>query len=316
MFFVILYIVVSSVFTQCLGTSLDQKIVNHSGIVETSKAHVWYKIFYTEQSKEKVPIICLHGGPGCSHHHMLILQNMAVNNPVIFYDQSGCGNSKMKDNSFTDWDFDYYVQELAMLIDTLGYEKCYLLGTSWGSTLALRYTIEYQENIQGLFLTSPMFKADDWVNDCKGLAKSISIDFYENMLKHESERTFDTVEYREIEDVFYNHFFCRMSTMPQDLIDSLNVFNFDIYQAMWGPSEMISTGNLQHTNLVPMLQQLTVPTLLMCGKYDMATPERMAEYIELIKDGQLYVFEKSAHVPFLEESKLYQDVVSNFIKTH
>lgn len=293
----------------------DAEIQSISGIVETSTAQIWYKKFYTSESEHNIPVVALHGGPGFPHHSMLSLKNLAPYSPVILYDQSGCGNSKIKDPQFHNWTLDHYLQELHEFVNALGYKRIYLLGLSWGGTLAAKYASENQGKLAGLILASPLISTLEWVRDCKKLAASLPGQIGKIIEKHETKNTMHEPEYQEAVAIFYKNFLCRMDPWPSDLLDSFKAWNAEIYKTMWGTCEMTSSGNLKDLDLTPELQKITIPTLITCGRFDMATPETMQSYVKQLPNAKLVVFEQSSHMTIAEEQEKYIRVVQEFLKS-
>jgi len=296
------------------GGSVMSEIQSTIGTIQTSHAPVWYKKFFTNESEHKTPILCLHGGPGFSHHCMLDLEALAADHPVILYDQSGCGNSKTTtDDAFDNWSFDHYLTELEEFIDALGYEKVILLGYSWGGTLALKYASLHQDKLEALVLASPLISTKQWVADCKTLAASIAPEFLELIEKHEAAGTTTDQQYQEATTIFYNNFLCRMQPWPKNVLDACSVMNPIVYHTMWGPSEFTAIGNLQDVDLTHELSNIFVPTLITCGRYDMATPERMQEYAHLLPNGKVAMLEHSAHMNIPEEPEVYVRILREFL---
>ena len=89
--------------------------------------------------------------------------------------------------------------------------------------------------------------------------------------------------------------------------------NLEVYNTMWGPSEAHPTGVLAGWDVTPRLGEIDVPTLVLCGRYDEATPHQ-AEIIAAGIDGsELVVFEESAHMTPVEEPDRYLAVVRDFL---
>lgn len=62
------------------------------------------------------------------------------------------------------------------------------------------------------------------------------------------------------------------------------------------------------------MQRIAIPTLLIWGKKDTATPLQNGEKInQLIKDSTLVIFEKAGHYTFLDEPKRFYTLVHNFL---
>lgn len=65
---------------------------------------------------------------------------------------------------------------------------------------------------------------------------------------------------------------------------------------MWGPSEFTATGNLKNVDLMSELYNITVPTLITCGRFDTATPKTMQTYVQQL------LFLKIAHTQILQRN--------------
>ncbi len=90
--------------------------------------------------------------------------------------------------------------------------------------------------------------------------------------------------------------------------------NGTIYQTMWGPSEFVITGNLNGYERTDRLSEITVPTLLTCGRHDLATPEAAIWYQQHMPNAEVVIFEASAHGPHDEEPDRYRQVLRDFLR--
>lgn len=111
-----------------------------------------HKLWYGQYGNPKgVPVIWLHGGPGagCSDDNARYFDPDYYR--IILLDQRGAGKSKpfceTRENSTQ-----YLVDDMEKLRLHLGLEKWVILGGSWGSALALVYTILHPKNVIGLIL--------------------------------------------------------------------------------------------------------------------------------------------------------------------
>jgi len=82
---------------------------------------------------------------------------------------------------------------------------------------------------------------------------------------------------------------------------------------MWGPSEFTVKGNLKSFDCTNQLSTILVPTLYSCGRFDEATPESTKYFSEVTPNSSFHVFEKSAHMAYIEEEKEYLRVMNNFL---
>ncbi len=57
-------------------------------------ASTWYRIVGEAEAPGRLPLVCLHGGPGAAHDYLEPLEGLAgTGRRVVFYDQLGCGRS-------------------------------------------------------------------------------------------------------------------------------------------------------------------------------------------------------------------------------
>jgi proline iminopeptidase len=111
-----------------------------------------YKLYFELYGNPKgIPVLFLHGGPGggFSDSDKQFFDKRRYN--VIFFDQRGSSRSKpfgsIKNNTTQD-----LVKDIDRILDYLNFEKVYIFGGSWGSTLALVYAIHNPKRVRGLIL--------------------------------------------------------------------------------------------------------------------------------------------------------------------
>jgi proline-specific peptidase len=109
------------------------------GFIPFREFKVWYRIVGEQTTPEKLPLLCLHGGPGAVHDYLEPLEAMAeTGRQVIFYDQLGCGKSDQPHNPSL-WTVDLFLDELNVVRKELALNNLYILGQSWGGMLAMQY---------------------------------------------------------------------------------------------------------------------------------------------------------------------------------
>ncbi|NDI35050.1 alpha/beta fold hydrolase [Chengkuizengella sediminis] len=91
-------------------------------------------------------------------------------------------------------------------------------------------------------------------------------------------------------------------------------FNKNITKKMSGVRMDFFAREMQLLDVTKKLKLITVPTLIMCGKYDVQCPlEYSIEMDQLISDSKLIIFEHSNHYPFLEEKELFLKEINFYI---
>ncbi len=114
------------------------------GTIPFRGLETWYRVVGDGEEPGKLPLLCLHGGPGAPHDYLESLEAVAdTGRRAIFYDQLGCGNSSRSDESL--WNVETFVEEVGAVRDALGLERTHLFGSSWGGMLAMEYALTQPE---------------------------------------------------------------------------------------------------------------------------------------------------------------------------
>ncbi|GGH84560.1 proline iminopeptidase [Pullulanibacillus pueri] len=283
------------------------------GYVSVTGGKVYYKKVGTGSG---LPLILLHGGPGGTHVSMKALEALGDERPVIFYDQLGAGRSDRPEDPSL-WHIDRFVEELGQIREALGLEELHILGHSWGTMLAAEYLLKQPKGVHSVIFSGPCLSAPQWAKDQDEHRKELPQDVQDTLAKCEKEGTTDSEEYKEAIKVFNKYFVNRMDERdkPAELKSEAAKGNDVVYQTMWGPSEFYTTGNLKHFDVTLRLSEIKIPALFTCGRYDEATPASTESYSRQLPGSTFHVFEKSAHVPYLEEPEEYIRVMRDFLQS-
>lgn len=124
-----------------------------------------HKVYFAEYGNpDGEVIVFLHGGPGSKSGAKHAARFDLLEYRVVLFDQRGCGKSEplggVEENTTQK-----LVSDIERLRETLGFEKWFVCGSSWGSALALVYAQMHSDRVKGLLL-SAIFQADkmsmDW----------------------------------------------------------------------------------------------------------------------------------------------------------
>lgn len=80
-----------------------------------------------------------------------------------------------------------------------------------------------------------------------------------------------------------------------------------------GPSEFNITGTMKTWTVIDDLHKITVPTLLINGRYDDAQDVAVVPFFERIPKVKWVQFAESSHMPFFEEKGRYLEIVGDFL---
>lgn len=283
--------------------------VSKQGLMRLKWGDIWYEL---SGATKNAPLVVLHGGPGFPHNYLKPLSELSDVRPILFYDQFGCGKSGRSDNASL-WTVERFVDELAAIIKKLGLREYHLLGHSWGTALALEYALRKPRGLKSTIMASPYFSTPLWIRDLNVHRKGMPEKTQEILDRNERAGTFYTEEFmRATEELYAKHVYRKRPHHP-DYLEAARGMGIGVYNAMWGPTEFVMSGVLRDYDRTDQLKELTVPTLLTCGRWDEARPETVEFFASKIPGAQVKIFENSAHMPHLEEADLYIQAVRDFL---
>jgi proline-specific peptidase len=279
------------------------------GYIEVPGGRVWYR----SVGAGGTPLLCLHGGPGFTHYYLEALESLADRRQVIFYDQLGCGNADRPDDTAL-WTVDRFVEELAQVRSTLGLDELHLFGSSWGGMLAMQYALDRRPQLRSLILCGSPASMIRWVIDCDELLAAEPEEVREVIRQHEEDGVTACPEYQAAILGFYRAHVCRLNPWPAGLERSFAEAGYSVYNTMNGPSEFTVTGTLKTWDIMDRLAEITIPTLLIGGRYDECTPGHLAEMHGRIAGSQLQIIEDASHLCFAEQPAVFNGVVNTFLE--
>lgn len=89
-----------------------------------------------------------------------------------------------------------------------------------------------------------------------------------------------------------------------------------VYHTMNGPSEFHCIGSLKDWDIHDQLHKISVPTLLLSGAYDEATPAMVQEIHRRIPNVVWELFPLSSHMPHVEEPERFVGILNSYLQTH
>ncbi|KAF4552695.1 Hypothetical protein D9617_9g024840 [Elsinoe fawcettii] len=287
----------------------------------STQSETWYSLFGT-LTASSVPLICLHGGPGCGHNYLKTLSLLSTGphaRPVILYDQIGCGHStrfrdRRQDDSF--WVPQLFVDELNNLVSHLKITSFDLLGQSWGGMLGAQYASLRPKGLRKLVICDSPTDMKTWVAVANQMRALLPKEVQETLTRCEEKGETGSEEYEHAVLEFYKLFVCRVQPFPAEFNETMENLKDDdtVYFTMNGPSEFHVIGNLKTWDIRSELHKIQVPTLLINGKFDEAQDITMQPFFNNIKSEVKWVrFAESSHMPHLEETEDFMLAVGRFL---
>ncbi len=271
----------------------------------------------------KIKVLLLHGGPGGTHELFESFDGYLPNEEVeyIYYDQLDSYFSDQPNDS-TLWKTDRFVEEVEQVRKALKLDKdnFYLFGHSWGGILAMEYALKYQQNLKGLIISNMMASAPEYEKYAKEiLAPQLPPEVYKDISAIEAKGDFENPKYEELlMQYFYPEHILRQPPEKWVAFGILNAFsrlNKNIYVYMQGHSEFGMTGNasLKNWDVSKRLKEITVPALMIGGKYDTMDPKYMEWMSKEVQNGRSLTV-NAGHFAWYDDPQNYFTGLIKFIR--
>lgn len=277
----------------------------------------WYRVT-GDLGGGRAPLVAVHGGPGSTHDYLLRLAELAADGrPVVHYDQLGNGGSTHLPAERPDfWTVDLFLDELDNLLAHLGITDGYVLfGQSWGGMLSAAHAARRPAGLRGLVIANSPASMPVWRQEMAVLRAALPPQAQAELLRHEEGGTTDSPAYFEAAMAFYDRHVCRTKPWPREVAATMmEIYNDPtVYFTMNGPNEFHVVGTLRDFTVEPLLPAIAVPTLVVSGEHDEATPATVRPYAELIPDARWEVVPDSSHMPHVEAPEAFDTVLRKFL---
>jgi L-proline amide hydrolase len=287
---------------------------NQNGFVPFRGHRTWYRSI-GEDAPGRLPLLILHGGPGATHQYLEPLAELArFGRRVIFYDQIGCGRSDHPaDPDF--YEVQTFVDEIVAVRAQLGLDRLHVLGQSWGGMLAMEYALRRPTGLASMVVADSPASIPLWVREANRLRSDLPSDVERTLSDHEAAGTTGDPAYAAATQVFYRRHVCRLETWPDCVERTMRMLADDgfVYNVMNGPSEFHCIGKLKAWDITERLSEIDVPTLLLSGRFDEATPAIVGAIHERIIGSEWILFSDSSHMPHVEEPHAFNAAVRGFL---
>lgn len=255
-----------------------------------------YKIHLYDQG-EGHPVVFLHGsGSGASGH-----SNFKGNYPflvengyrVIVPDLIGYGYSDKPDD--VEYPLDFFVECVKQALDQVGVSKCSLIGNSLGGAIALKFALDYPDQVVSLNLMAPggiENQPDYFTMPGMQILKQI---FTQGNVDKESLRQFIT------EGLVYNQ-----SVVDDELVDE----RWDIYQKQ--NDQCLKT--MRVPNLAERLPEIQAPSIVFWGMNEQMMPETGIQTLAKgLKNTRVVLISECGHWAMAEHKDLFNRYTLDFL---
>ena len=192
----------------------------------------------------------------------------------------------------------------------LGLKRVTLLAHSFGGTVALTYALRYPENVKRLVLVGTSAVIESQVEVEKRLAKLLTASeaavFYSG--EGGTGRLSPCERTRNRYRALFPHYFHKVPDAA-----TLDSRVYSIYFDALGRKHVLAKDS-GGFDLRRQLGRITVPVLVIVGRYDEVTPVvHAAELAAELPRARLVVLKQSGHFPFMEENYIFTQWIRDFV---
>jgi proline iminopeptidase len=309
-------IIFSAIYLLCLSFPiLGQKSSIHpeGKYLIINGAKLWVEI---EGSGE--PLLLIPGGPGDSHYFHPAFSTLANSFKVICFDAFGRGNSDKAKNP-KEYSFNRDVEDIEGLRIALGFETINLLGHSYGGMVAQAYALKYPNRVKRLILANTLFSAEMWQannDNCNYEIRNQYPEIWDSLMIVRSQgfHSKDKIHRKLYAEVPAGLFY--FYDAAKAVILEYNS-NPEVYYGIAGDDcDFLIGGDITNIDFRTDLKNLKMPMLILAGRFDrVALPRFSIQFKQYAPKAEFVMFEKSGHLPFVEEPDKFFKVLRDFLKS-
>jgi proline iminopeptidase len=272
----------------------------------------WYRI--TGQGR---PLLLIPGGPGSSHTYFYpSLERLADSFQLIFFDAFGRGQSDRAKNP-SEYSLNRDIDDIEGLRKALGLGQIAVYGHSYGGLVAQGYALRYPQSLSRLILANTCHSAemwqkggnDNWNNEIQNQYPEVWAELQQLRAKGSlsCDPTYQKVQGRVTLSLLY-FYDPSNSNLTVDT-------NLEVFCQIAGPDAgIVLGGDLASVDFRGQLRGIKVPTLVLAGRFDrVGIPRYSVQFRTFMPQAQFVMFEKSGHLPFVEEPELHDSIVRAFL---
>jgi proline iminopeptidase len=208
-----------------------------------------------------------------------------------------------------------YASDVEALRVHLGLEKPIVMGWSHGGMVAMQFAFTYPDSLSKLILVDTSAYVGEFLSDIEGAVQEFKNEpWFEKSfaaLKAEWAGEYQTDEdmarlWAEEMKFYFKQFDARAEAYHERTKD---------LPVRIPPLKTFNDKEAATMDLRPYLKKITVPTLVIVGRYDFITNIAMAEEIvKHIPNARLEIFEDSGHFVLVEEPEKIYRVIKEFVE--
>ncbi len=255
-----------------------------------------FHLSYDDIGEGSIPVIFLHGYPFDKTMWQIQLDYFKSPYRLIACDIRGFGKSTDEESALS---IDLFADDLIQFMDKLRIDKAIICGLSMGGFIALNALQKFPDRFEGLVLCDTQCIAD-------------TVEVKEKRYKIIDEIAVDGV-------ASFNEGFIK-SVLCKDSFSNKKELVKNLHNVVFANSQHIITMGLtllaERSETCSTLNEITIPTLIMCGREDEVTPLAQSEFMNAsIKESTLRIIDNAGHVSNLEQPDEFNKHLLIFLST-
>jgi proline iminopeptidase len=261
------------------------------------------------------PIIILHGGPGLDHRmYGDYLDALTDRYRLILVDQRAQGRSGRPPGDT--WTLAQHAKDVSLLASALDLNQYAVLGHSYGAFVTLQHAVDFPEGAALSIVSSGVpgsrFLMSHVEHELANFEpEELRQQVTDSWAREQHVQTEDEVAALLSEQLPFQFFNPRDPRIPE--------YEGRTGGAVYSPDVLRKFSNEAYgaIEVEDRLSDITQPVLVLAGRHDRTCSVDAAEYMAAgIPNATLIVFEKSAHMTFVEENGLYMATLRGFLNRH
>lgn len=255
-------------------------------------------IYYrrNEYNADRQTLVFIHGVSGSSSAWLKYEDKFKDKYNILSLDLRGHGKS-LKPQNCEDYKIELFVEDIYLLLQSLGINKCIIISHSFGSIIALSFLDKHQDIASKIILLSPQYSVNQMLS-----AKIIKPFIYglAAILPKPQPRKLGThIDYSKYLNT-------KDWNIPRTIADVRNTgIRIYLYCAK-------QTYDFDGQNI---LNRINIPTLIVHGRNDSIFPIKYAvDMNSKIKGSKMSVVEGSDHILVLNNFEEVSRIIEDFIK--
>lgn len=253
-----------------------------------------FELSYDDIGEGNLPIIFLHGFPFDKTMWRLQLDFLKPTHRVLACDIRGFGKSKDEESPLS---MDLFAEDLILFMDALTIGSAIICGLSMGGFIALNALNKYPDRFEALILC-----------DTQCIADTAEV-------KEKREQVIEEIKLggvTKFNEGFIKSVFCKESfSHKKELVKNL-------HRVVFANSQQVIINGLtalaERSETCSTLDDIKIPTLIICGREDEVTPLAQSEFMQhAIKDSTLQVIDNAGHVSNLEQADIFNKHLTDFL---